>query len=537
MMGMKTTATSFLRSASDSFISKFPGQISGILHGFDRLRLRGTLRYLYAHQVMEAYLNAQHILIKDFGKYVEKTSASVRAAAHAFAESWQRPARHLNSNQISKEQLAREIARKDGIQEGLIAVFSAIEPCKAFRVVGNRQTKEIELQLEPRKCLHFYFYFEHPRFGFMHVRLQSWFPFQIDLCLNGRHWLAKELDAKGCAYQKRENAILWCEDLALAQRCLDRQSRLNWPKQLDAFVRQVHPLHEEIRRPLDLRYYWTVSDSEYATDLLFKRPEDLARIYPSLVHHALRSFSSPDVMRFLGRKVPTSGHIDAHFKGEIISDLKRRPEGIRVKHSLDGNSIKLYDKQGSVLRVETTIPRSDEFIVYRKATGIPDSPKKWRRLRRSVADMPRRAEACGLSNARYLQALSSVMGTVPLASWTKEVCQPLVRQGRRHRALNPLGPKDAALFQAVNRGEFAINGFRNHEIRALLYPATPINAKVARKQSEATRRRIVLLRAHGLVRKVGKTRRYIVTAKGHATMTALLAALNADVQQLTKLAA
>jgi hypothetical protein len=131
--------------------------------------------------------------------------------------------------------------------------------------------------MEVRRCLHFYFYFEHPRFGFMHVRLQSWFPFQMDLCLNGRHWLARQLDHAGVAYRKRENALVWVEDMAAAQRCLDRQKQIDWQ-------RLTHPTSAQICRPLSLEYYWSISQSEYATDVLFKRPEDLARIYPSLVH-------------------------------------------------------------------------------------------------------------------------------------------------------------------------------------------------------------------------------------------------------------
>jgi hypothetical protein len=397
---MKTT-TSVLRDSTGSLISKLGGQISGVLHGFDRLRLRGTLRPLYSRDVMEAYLNAQRILIKDFGQLVERTSAAVRAATHAFAESWNRPVRHLNSSQISKEQVARQIAQRDGVTEGLIAVLSAIEPCKSFSVVGNRQTKQIELKIEPRKCLHFYFYFEHKPFGFMHVRLQTWFPFQIDVCLNGRHWLANQLGAEGIGYRKRENAIIWCQDLVEAQRLLDLQIRLDWCKELDALVAQVHPLHEKIRRPLNLSYYWTVSESEYASDLLFRRPEDLARIYPSLVHHALRSFSSPDVMRFLGRKVPTSGQVDGHFQGEIISDLKHRPEGIRVKHSLDGNSIKLYDKQGSVLHRHRR-PRRPETVASASAQRRRDGtqsrgvPRRQRSLLGGFVRRRRRCPALGL---------------------------------------------------------------------------------------------------------------------------------------------
>src|SRR6266702_4958857 len=137
---MKTN-TSSLDGSSESFLSKVKGQISGVPQGFDRLRLRGPLRSLYAPQVMEAYLSAQHVLLKDFAQYVEKTSAAIRAATYAFAESWQRPVQFVNSSNVSKEDLARAGARRDGIEQGLIGVLSAVEPCKSFRVVGNAQTK------------------------------------------------------------------------------------------------------------------------------------------------------------------------------------------------------------------------------------------------------------------------------------------------------------------------------------------------------------------------------------------------------------
>jgi hypothetical protein len=514
--------------------------MSGVLEGFDRLRLRGTLRQLYRASVMEAYLNAKRVLIKDFGALAERTTESVKAAAGAFAERWQRPVEYVASSQRSKEELAREIARRDGIEEGLIAVLTAVEPCKSFAVVGDPQTREIGLQLRLRKCLHYYFYFAHARFGFMHVRLQSWFPFQVDICLNGRHWLARQLDAEGIAYCKHENAFHWVEDFARAQALLDAQAQLPWQEVCNALIEQVHPTAAEICRPLRLEYYWTFSDSEYATDLIFKDPADLARIYPSLVHHALRSFGAADVMRFLGRPVPAHGHVSGHFKGEIISDLKHRPEGLRVKHSLDGNSLKLYDKHGRVLRVETTIPRPDEFMVWRGTEKHPEGPKEWRRLRRGVADVGRRVEVSRAANQRYLKALAATTGTIPLFEWTKQTCRPVRFHGRRYRALNPLAPKDAVLLEVINRGEWNLRGFRNAEVRALLFPAR-INRHASkahqRRAAAAVRRHLSILRAHGLVRKIGRTHRYVVTDKGRQTITALLAVKRADVDQLTKLAA
>jgi hypothetical protein len=524
-------------SASNSFIQKHSATVLGVLSGFDRLRLRGTLRQLYCPQVMEAYLNACHILIKDFGQLVERTTVAVKAKARALAAKAGRPFVFVPSSQISKEDLARKLAAKDKITEGLIAILNAVEPCQSFRVVGNPQTKMIELKVETRKCSHLYFYFDHARFGFMHLRLQTWFPFQVNVCLNGRHWLARQLDQAGIAYQKKENTFLRIADLSRAQGLLEEQLQTDWPKELGQLLKEVHPLHRQIGRPLGLQYYWSASESEYATDVIFKDAESLARLYPGLVHHAISSFSSPDVMRFLGRSVSLgTGKVAGHFKGEIISDTKHRPEGVRVKHSLQGNSIKFYDKQGSVLRVETTIVRPQEFQSYRRPEGQPRQKKRWLTLRRGVADLPRRAEVSHKANERYLEALAATSGTVPLFEWVQKTCQPVTRAGQRYRALNPWAPEDGKLLELINRGEFLVNGFRNRDIRAAFFKSRGTQAELKRRTGWIGRR-LRLLRAHGLIQKVTGTHRYLLTEKGRTTIVALLTARKADVEQLTKLAA
>jgi hypothetical protein len=486
---------------------------------------------------MEAYLSVCHILIKDFGQLVERTTLAVKEKAKELARKSDRPFIFVPSSQTSKEDLARKIAAKDQIQTGLIAVLNSVEPCQSFRVIGNRQTKQIELKVETRKCSHLYFYYDHPQFGFMHLRLQTWFPFQVNVCLNGRHWLAKQLDQAGVAYQKKENTFLRVDDLQRAQAFLDEQLQTDWPKELGKLLKEAHPLHRPICRPLNLNYYWSASETEYATDVIFKDPESLARLYPSLVHHAMSSFSSPDVMRFLGRRVPLStGKVAAHFKGEIISDIKRRPEGVRVKHSLNGNSIKFYDKQGSVLRVETTIIHPKDFRTYRKPEGEPKKPKRWLDMRRGVADLKRRADISAKANSRYLDALGSASGKVPLFEWVQKTCQPITRDGRRYRALNPWGPQDGRLLQLINQGEFAINGFRNRDIRAEYFKSR-CNEQELKRRMQWIGRRLRILRAHGLIQKVTGTHRYVVSHKGRTTITALLAARKADVDQLTKIAA
>ena len=421
------------------------------------------------------------------------------------------PSAYLPYSQTSKEDLARRIAQEDGITSGLIAIFSALENCLSYTVRGDRQTKHIHLVLEPRKCLHLYHYFQHEELGLCHVRVQTWFPFTVDVCLNGRDRLARQMDAAGLAYRQRDNCFVWVQEAPRAQALLDQQLRTNWPLVLGRLLDQAHPLHREICRPIAQTYYWTASASEYATDLLFRDAPSLAALYPRLVHHGLRTFASPDVMRFLGRKTPShSGRVQGKFSGEVISDLKHRPEGIRVKHSVNGNSLKMYDKEGSVLRIETTINRTEDFRVYRAKQGEPSGKKAWRPLQRSVGELWRRAQVSAAANQRYLQALASVTDKTPAGEASANVCRAVVRRGRRHRALNPWSEKDAALLAAVSRGEYAINGMRNRDLRRQLWTKAG-SAQQERRRSAAVTRQLRLLRAHGLLRKVSGTHRYVVT--------------------------
>jgi hypothetical protein len=531
------TPTANPNSVSNFFIQKYASSIIGVLSGFDRLRFRGTLRQLYCPQVMESYLSVCHILLKDFGRLVQRTTDAVKARAKALAEKTGRPFVYIPSSQISKEETARKIAVRDHVTEGLICILNSVEPCYSFAVCGNRKVKKIELRLERRKCSHFYFYYDHPRFGFMHLRLQTWFPFQVNLCLNGRHWLARQLDQAGIAYQKKDNTFLRIADLNRAQQLMEEQLKTDWPAELGKLLSHAHPLHRQICRPLDLKYYWSASDTEYATDVIFKDAPTLAALYPGFVHHAISSFSSPDVLRFLGRYVPLhTGKVYQRFTGEIISDSKERPEGVRVKHSVDNNSIKFYDKAGSVLRVETTIVRPEHFKAFRRPEGRPKEKKAWRWLRRGVADLPRRAEISHRANERYLHALAATSGTIPLFRCVEPACKPVVRNGRRYRALNPWNPEDARVLEIINQGEFTLNGFRNRDVRGELFPSRCDPVELKRRVGQITRR-LRLLRAHGLIQKVTGTHRYVLSPQGRTTVTALLSARNADVEQLTKIAA
>lgn len=186
--------------------------------------------------------------------------------------------------------------------------------------------------------------------------------------------------------------------------------------------------------------------------------------------------------------------------------------------------------------METTIVRPQEFKSYRRPEGEPRQKKRWMTLRRGVADLKRRAEVSHKANERYLEALASTGGTVPLFEWVQKTCQPVTKAGERYRALNPWSPEDGRLLEFINPGEFALNGFRNRDIRTAYFKSRATEQE-SKRGTGWIGRRLRLLRAHGLIQKVSGTHRYVVTPKGRMTITALLAARNADVQQLTKMAA
>jgi hypothetical protein len=520
------------------FLQRYGEQIQGVLSGFDRLRFRGTLRWLAHTNGLKDYLNCAGVLLKEFKEYVGGVTEQVCAASERIAAAAGQTIRYVNSSKVSKSEEAQKIVEERGLREGLICVFSSVDPCFSYEVRGSSKERKLELRGRQQKCLHYYFYLLHPEFGFMHVRLQTWLPLTIHIGINGREWLSRQLDAAGIGYQRIANCFTQVADLTAAQQLLDQQLRTKWPNVFNQLLREYHPAHRELFRDHPLPYYWSLEQSEVATDVLFRDAATLARLYPHWLRHGAYDLASSDVMRFLGRKTPAPGRpMPKNFRGEVVSDLGRRADHLRVKHRLNQNWIKMYDKQGSVLRVETTLNYVKDLRVFRRAEGQPQSQRKWRIMRRSVVDTKRRAQVSQKANERYLDNLAQVHTEESLGDLTKKLCEPTELGGKRVRALQPWSATDEQLLTAVARPEFTINGFRNRDLRPLLFGPETVTPEEQRRQSAKVSRQLRLLRAHGLILKVNKTHRYQLTTHGRTILSALQAARAANPAQLAQLAA
>jgi hypothetical protein len=340
---------------------------------------------------------------------------------------------------------------------------------------------------------------------------------------------------------RQDNCVVWVQDFASAQQLLRAQLSSDWPTLLDGIAGELNPIHDRMFARFHAQNYWSVYQSEWAIDVVFRDASFLRRLYPKLVHHAMATFSSTDVLRFLGRRIPLSGTVPGNFSGQLMGDLKQRPEGVRIKHGVNGNTVKAYDKaftpNGSVLRFETTVHNGDDFRVYRPKEGEPDGERQWRPLRRGIADFHRRAEISEHAAERYMSAFSHVDDSTTIEELTRQLESPITWAGRRVRGLRVLDPADRGLLAAINRGEFTLNGLRNRHLQKLLYPDPAASPREARRRSALVSRKLRLLRAHRLLQKVPKTHRYQVTAAGRKIIIAILTAMSATVGQLTKLAA
>jgi len=296
----------------------------------------------------------------------------------------------------------------------------------------------------------------------------------------------------------------------------ERFAHREWPRVLDAFARRVNPKLALVEQAGFGTYYWVIDQCEIATDLMFKHRASLLRILPDLLNGAMVAFSCQDVMRFLGRK------LHGNFKAEVISDLKKRPEGWRVKHFMAGNSIKMYDKF-SVLRVETTLNNSHEFKVL-KQTG---DKWRWLPMGKGVANMWRYYQVALQANRRYLDALASVKLKGEAVHELDDLCRSQIKDGKRYAKFNPVAASDCKLFAAVLAGDHLLNGFRNHDLCARLYQdegeAASAPPQEAKSRCARISRLIAKLRGHRLVAKVKGSRLYRVTARGFRLMSAALA--------------
>ena len=487
------------------FVSKFTGLIVAVLSCFDRVLFKGHLA-LAAPCELEYFVDC--VLKVRRSDFMKTTAPQYSDRLIEHAQKWARKAGRTyvyRTGQFRKDEWAQDLIRDQGLTEGLVGILCTLETCPCFALVPGPNRPQFVSR--PRQQRVLYYYFLDSQFGLIHVRLQTWLPFTVQVYVNGHEWLAQQMVRKKLGFVQQHNAFTQLDDPEQTQRLADRFATLNWPRILDRWAEQVNPLLRELLDGYPV--HWVVDQAEYATDLVFKSRAALAGLYRTLLDYAVRTFTPKDILGFLGRKW------DRRFDGEVHTHYEDdRWFGTRIKHRMKSNWLKMYDKFGLILRVETVINSPKEFWVYRtqwhrdgtSSVGYYPMTKNVA----SLVDYQQQALAC---NRRYLDALAVVDDPTPAYPELRQLTEPKVVENRSYAGFNPARRDDVRLFKAVLDGDHIARGFRNADIRAPLF-GTLQKAKEKRRASAAVGRLLKRLHVRHLVAKIPRTRRWKVTERG-----------------------
>jgi hypothetical protein len=489
------------------FLIKFASVLVCVLHCFDRVIFKGHLAMASSSE-LERFVD--YVLKMRRADFINDLAPqwSQRLVEHAQALARKAGRTYLyRTGSFKKEHWAQQLLREQRIESGLVGILCTQETCNSFALVpGDKRPRFVS---RPRQQRVLYYYFLDPQLGLIHVRLQTWAPFKLQVYCNGHDWLAQQLARLGLGFVQMDNAFTQLDDPVKAQRQADRFARLDWPKILNRYGRLVNPL---LRKELSCyRVRWVVDQAEFATDLLFQSPSALSGLYQKLLQFAVVTFSPKDILGFLGRKW------DRRFDGDVQTEVKTdRLLGTRLKHRMTRNWLKMYNKFGQILRVETVINRPQEFSVFRTRRHRDGSTSQgYFPMNKDTGSLILYQEQALACNRRYLDALAVVEDPTPAYQQLRQLTEPKVVAQRSYAGFNPARREDVRLFQAILDGDHIARGFRNKDIRAALYgdPTPGVG------QSAAIGRLLKRLHTRHLVAKIPHSRRWRVTEIGRRLLT------------------
>jgi len=519
----------------DTLFHRFGTKIKGVIEGFDRIVFKGILNPICYTAGLQIFLHSRGILNKDYKGWVQdKTTAIVRDAEEYSMSQTGLGIQYLSSSRTRKEEVAHNQQKAMEIRSGLIGAWSCVESCNTFKAVYDKTAGYPQIKSEKSRCKHIYFYYDHEDYGFMSVRMQTWAPYEVQIALNGREWLKRLLDKSGVRYVLDGNKFLDVEDYEFAQRLLDSQLDTRWVGMLSGFLPDVFPSMKAVLGN-EMSYTWTLWQSEWARDYIFHDPQVLSSHMNQLLRYAFITGTSDRVLRYMGRPVRANGQPHWAADPELVSRVGLWYDGARIRHWVDKNSLKMYNEH-NVLRFEFTMNDPTRFWIHRTVEGGDSDKKKFLPMRKGIADIAVRTQICSSRINSFTEQIATFEEDLSVGEILSKVSKPISSNGKRYRGLDVAG-KDLALLQAVSDPMFFVDAISNKHLQKILGENIWAKGFTGRSLSGRISRHLRLLREHGIIKKLPKQHRYVLTAKGRLLATALNQFLGAKISDLSKLAA
>lgn len=475
---------------------KYADKIYGVVTCYDRIIIQGYIPGWNYAEGMTAYLKGNNIRIFDFSSFSQPLTEQIRQNAQRIADENGVEIEFIRKlRAFRKDDRIQAILRQTGKTEGLIHIFSAMEQCNTYKPWHDKTTGKTFLKFDQSKCLHYYFYFLDPELGLCYLRVPTWAPFRLQFYMNGHNFLAHKLQKKNIDYRMQDNAFLEIADVETAQKLSDRINPEGLHKILDAFARRYCPVPEQ----LGLGYTWTVQQIECATDIMFKQPDALESFYDEIVRTAIFTVKPDNIATFLGQR------ITYNCKKEAGTNYNQRILGTRIKHHLGDVSIKMYDKFGQVLQIESTCNDIGTFRVKREVAHQDGSVTEQKApLKKSIYSLYQLFTIMKAANYRYLEFISSFDDHTDGRKKLAEVAKPVIEKERSYRGLNFFDSRDLAVLEAIGRGEYMTFGMQGKDIRKYLCGLS----------ASAMSRVFKRLRLHAMIERTKGSYKYFPTALG-----------------------
>ena len=486
-----------------SFLERHSDNIAGVLSCFDRVIIQGTLPDICHPKAITDWFFAHKIRIFDYKLWAAPMRDQIKDNIEKIAAEADVEIEFVRKQRdFRKEQRVKDIIAERGDHPGIVHIFSAMESCTAFKPWHNKQTHATYFKYDTGRCLHYYVYFIDKEFGLCYLRIPTWAPFRLQFYFNGHNWLASQLDKRGIGYQQVENAFVHVDDFAKAQKLADHFPVKRLHRLLDRYAKKLCPPVAKF----DDGIHWSIMQAEYATDVIFADRETLCPIYEELIRTLSHAVKPDNVSMFLGKR------LHGLYNGELGTQLSTRQEGRCLRHYMGQSGIKMYDKFGSVLRIET-FTNDVSFFKHHRRVEHREGTYSYQtaNMRKTIYSLPALSELMHACNRRYLDFLSAVDDPTNGIKKVNKVSRSVRDAGRSYRGFNLFSPEDEAVFRAIAQGGVQGFGIRNSGLRAALG-----------KTSGQVSRIIKRLRNHGLIKKVANVYKYHLTSLGREVVTTSL---------------
>lgn len=479
---------------------RYHDKIKGVISCYDRVIIQGNLQGLNYAEGMSVFLRSRNIRIFDYPLFAMEYREDIRLNAEKIADENGIEIQFVRKADERKERIIHEILQHRGEHPGIVAILSAMERCPSYKPWHDKTTHQTYLRHSDGKCLHYYFYFIDEKLGLGYMRVPTWAPFRLQVYFNGHGWLAGKLHKEGIHHQLLDNAFVDIGNFQKAQELADNFRVEELHRILDRYAERFCPVQKKLERS----YHWSIMQAEYATDIVFKHQKDLEGIYENLVRTAIHTVKPEDIATFLGRK------LEPQYQDEMGNRFNVRIEGSRIRHTMGPVSLKMYDKHGLILRIETTVNNPSFFKHYREVVQRDGSKvQKIAQVKKNIYSLYGLMRLLQASNRRYLEFISSLEDKRVGMDRLEKLSMPTEENGHSYRGINFFEEGDLAILKTIIRGEFNISGFQNRTLRYHLQGKSP---------GQMTRL-LKRLRTHGLIYKVRDTYKYYLTQLGKAVVT------------------